>query len=62
MASDRIFDAASKGKFISYVVAPSTIYGTAHSSHGNKTSVQIPRLIRASIKKRKAIYGGEGEE
>ncbi|KAF8308400.1 NAD(P)-binding protein [Clavulina sp. PMI_390] len=55
-----IFDASYKRNSINYIIAPSAIYAPAHDNPVNKISIQIPSLIRLAIKRRQAVYGGEG--
>ncbi|GAA6042944.1 hypothetical protein JCM8097_000013 [Rhodosporidiobolus ruineniae] len=59
----RIIDAAEKGYVRSYIVLPSTIFGISSlsgvSTIFNKHSMQIPLLIRGSLRKKQAGLVGE---
>ncbi|KAF9512445.1 hypothetical protein BS47DRAFT_1345371 [Hydnum rufescens UP504] len=55
-----ILDSAKNNKFISYIIAPSIIYGVAHGNPGNKITVIQPAMIRLAIQRRQAVYGGKG--
>ena len=61
-----IIDADEKGYAQTYIVAPSTIYGfptheLVAAGISNPLSVQIPRIVRASIARGRAGVVGEGK-
>ena len=57
----RIFRAGERGKISTYIVCPPTIYGAALNNPGNKTSIQLPSLIKASIAHKTTVQYGKGE-
>jgi len=55
-----IFNAAKSNKFIGYIIAPPPVYGVAHENLGKKVSDMLPTLVRISVQRRQAVYGGKG--
>ncbi|TDL24606.1 NAD(P)-binding protein [Rickenella mellea] len=54
-----IFKADEEGIISAYIIAPSTIYGVG-SGPVNKTSQQIPKMIRVAVERKQTVYAGEG--
>ncbi|KAG8768089.1 hypothetical protein FRC16_007161 [Serendipita sp. 398] len=54
-----IFEANTAGYASTYIIAPSTIYGTGDGPV-NRISQQIPTLIKAALKHKQAVYVGDG--
>jgi len=55
-----ILTAGERGKVATYIIAPSTIYGVAHSNPVRKLSIQIPTVIRLALEHKQALHAGTG--
>ncbi|KAF9515085.1 hypothetical protein BS47DRAFT_1294327 [Hydnum rufescens UP504] len=56
-----VFNAARSSSFISYMIAPSLIYGVATQNPVHQVTQVIPALVHISIQKRRAVYVGSGK-